>query len=310
MPKPIRKAVFPVAGLGTRFLPATGAVPKEMLPIVDRPAIDYAVTEAAAAGIERMIFVTAQGSTALKDRFDRHGELEQALQAAGKTAALERLGSVLPPGVRWSTVRQPAALGLGHAVLCARDLVGDEPFAVLLPDDLIVADPPCLAAMAARHAETGGNLLAVENVPRERTGRYGIVDPGPGGEGRDGLAEVRGLVEKPAPAAAPSTLAVVGRYILQPEIFAALDGVAPGAGGELQLTDAIAALIGCQPVHGCRVEGVRFDCGEPQGWLAANIALALRRPDLAGLRERLRAVLDASEPPDGTAGLRRPGGAA
>ena len=292
MPKPIRKAVFPVAGLGTRFLPATKAVPKEMLPVVDRPVIEYAVAEAAAAGVTHMIFVTAKGKSALQDHFDRHVELEAVLKAEGRTAELERLAAIVPDGVHCSVEIQPAPLGLGHAVWCARHIVGDEPFAVILPDDVVMADTGCLAQMTACYSAAGGNLLAVQDVPPDRTDRYGILDVGNDEDCPGGLAEVRGLVEKPAPADAPSTLSIVGRYILQPEIFAALENGERGAGGEIQLTDAIAALIGRQPVHGFRFEGVRFDCGDRQGWLMANVAFALNRPDFHDIRENLRALLD------------------
>ncbi len=302
MARPIRKAVFPVAGLGTRFLPATKAVPKEMLPVVDRPLIDYAVAEAAEAGASHMIFVTAEGRTALEDHFDRNAELEEALEAKGKSAELERLAAIAPEGVRLSTVRQPAPLGLGHAVRCARHLVGDEPFAVILPDDLVMAQTPCLAQMAARYAGAGGNLLAVQDVPRAHTGRYGILDVGADEARPGGLVEVRGLVEKPAPEAAPSTLSIIGRYILQPEIFQVLESGEPGAGGEIQLTDAIAALIGRQPVNGFRFEGRRFDCGDRRGWLSANVAFALDRPDLPGVRESLRDLLDPAARPENTGG--------
>ena len=292
MPKPIRKAVFPVAGLGTRFLPATRAVPKELLPVVDRPLIDYAVREAAEAGVTRMIFVTSGRDTALRRHYRPDTELERALESRGRIAERDRLAEIVPEGVQFEFVDQPEPLGLGHAVRCTREHVGDEPFAVLLPDDLVQAEPGCLAQMFGRYRESGGNLLAVETVSPDRTDRYGVLDVGAEEIVPGGLADVRGLVEKPSPADAPSTLAVVGRYILQPEIFAALDGVAPGAGGEIQLTDAIAALIGRQPVSGFRFEGVRFDCGDRQGWLMANVALALDRPDFDGIGERLRALLD------------------
>lgn len=292
MPEPIRKAVFPVAGLGTRFLPATKAVPKELLPVVDRPLIDYAVSEAAEAGVTHMIFVTSRRDTALERHYRPDAALENTLESRGKIAERDRLAAIMPEGVRFEFAYQPEPLGLGHAVRCARKTIGDEPFAVLLPDDLVVAEPGCLAQMFGRYRETGGNLLAVEDVPPDRTDRYGILDIGAEEKLPGGLAEVRGLVEKPLPADAPSTLAIIGRYILQPEIFAALEGGEPGAGGEIQLTDAVAALIGRQPVFGVRFEGVRFDCGEPQGWLAANVACALVRPDFEGIGERLQALLD------------------
>lgn len=291
MSDPVRKAVFPVAGLGTRFLPATKAVPKEMLPVVDRPVIDYAVAEAAEAGITHMIFVNSRGKGALEDHFDRHAELEAALTAKGKSAELEKLATIVPAGVSWSVVRQPEPLGLGHAVWCARDIVGNEPFAVLLPDDVVMADTGCLAQMAAQHRHVGGNMVAVENVPRNQTDRYGILDVGQDDDRPGGLAEVQGLVEKPAPAVAPSTLSIIGRYILQPDIFTALESGTRGAGGEIQLTDAMATLIGRQPFNGYRFEGERFDCGDRQGWLSANVAFALKRPDLPDLRARLADIL-------------------
>jgi len=291
MPDPVRKAVFPVAGLGTRFLPATKAVPKEMLPVVDRPVIDYAVAEAAEAGITHVIFVNSRGKGALEDHFDRHAELEAVLTAKGKSEELDKLAAIVPAGVSWSVVRQPEALGLGHAVWCARDSVGSEPFAVLLPDDVVMAEKGCLAQMAALYSETGGNMVAVENVPRDQTDRYGILDVGADDDRPGGLVEVRGLVEKPSPDTAPSTLSIIGRYILQPEIFAALASGTSGAGGEVQLTDAMATLIGRQPFNGYRFEGERFDCGDRQGWLTANVAFALKRPDLPGLRARLADIL-------------------
>lgn len=292
MPKPIRKAVFPVAGLGTRFLPATKAVPKELLPVVDRPLIDHAVAEAAEAGVTHMIFVTSERDTALRRHYRPNAELEKTLESRGKIAERDRLVAIVPDGVQFEFAIQPEPLGLGHAVWCARQTVGDEPFAVLLPDDLVQAEPGCLAQMVGRYRETGGNLLAAETIPPDRTDRYGILDVGAEDMVPAGLADVRGLVEKPPPAEAPSTLAIVGRYILQPEIFAALDGVAPGAGGEIQLTDAIAALIGRHPVSGFRFEGVRFDCGDRQGWLMANVAFALDRPDFGGIGDKLQALLD------------------
>lgn len=291
MTDPIRKAVFPVAGLGTRFLPATKAIPKEMLPVVDRPVIEYAVSEAAEAGIAHMIFVNSRGKGALEDHFDRHAELEEALTAKGKAAELEKLASIVPQGVTWSVVRQPEALGLGHAVYCAREIVGEEAFAVVLPDDVVMAQTGCLAQMIARYGHVGGNLVAVEDVPLEHTDRYGILDVGVDEGTTGGLAEVRGLVEKPAPADAPSTLSIIGRYILQPRIFVELESGTRGAGGEIQLTDAMAALIGRQPFHGLRFAGRRFDCGDRLGWLAANVAFALRRPDLPDVRQQLSDLL-------------------
>jgi UTP--glucose-1-phosphate uridylyltransferase len=277
--KTLRKAVFPVAGLGTRFLPATKAIPKEMLTVVDRPLIQYAVEEALEAGVEQLIFVTGRGKTALEDHFDIAYELEATMKARGKP--LEVLDSTrLAPGVLTS-VRQQEPLGLGHAVWCAREIVGDEPFAVLLPDDLMAARAGgrgCLAQMVEAYQKVGGNIVCVEEVPRQRTASYGIVDPG----ARDGnLTEVRGLVEKPTPEEAPSTLGVVGRYILQPEVMRILDSKETGAGGEIQLTDAMAKLIGTQAFHGVTVEADRHDCGDKIGFAKANLALALQREDVA-----------------------------
>jgi len=274
----IRKAVFPVAGLGTRFLPATKAVPKEMLPVVDRPLIDYAVEEALAAGIEDIIFVTGRGKSAIEDYFDHAIELENVLGGRGKEAELAAARSpVLSPG-RIAYTRQQQALGLGHAVWCAREFVGDEPFAVLLADDLVMAETPCLKQMVDVHQETGGSVVAVMDVPREHTNRYGILEIG-ADDGK--LAEIKGLVEKPDPKDAPSTLSIIGRYILLPEIFTELDRHETGAGGEIQLTDAMARMIGGKPFDGLRFEGRRFDCGDKAGFLEANIAFALARDDLA-----------------------------
>ncbi|MGE5722003.1 MAG: UTP--glucose-1-phosphate uridylyltransferase GalU [Sphingomonadales bacterium] len=274
--KAVRKAVFPVAGLGTRFLPATKAIPKEMLTVVDRPLIQYAVEEAREAGIEQMIFVTGRGKGALEDHFDIAFELEATMSGRGKSlAALDscraEAGSIV-------SVRQQEPLGLGHAVWCARDIVGDEPFAVLLPDDLMWGRPGCLKQMVDAYEQVGGNVICVQNVAREKTSSYGIVTPG-ASEGT--LTEVKGLVEKPRPEEAPSTLAVVGRYILQPDVMRVLGTQKRGAGGEIQLTDAMAALIGSQPFHGVAVDAVRYDCGDKAGFVTANIALALDREDLA-----------------------------
>ena len=274
--KKVRKAVFPVAGLGTRFLPATKAMPKEMLTVVDRPLIQYAVEEALEAGIEQLIFVTGRGKTALEDHFDVAYELEATMRGRGKS--LEPLDSTRLSAGALSSVRQQQPLGLGHAVWCARHLVGDEPFAVLLPDDLMVGRPGCLAQMVAAYEKVGGNIVCVEDVPRERTASYGILTPGR----QDGnLTEVRGLVEKPKPEEAPSTLGVVGRYILQPEVMRILDSKETGAGGEIQLTDAMAKLIGTQPFHGVTVDAERHDCGDKIGFVRANLALALKREDVA-----------------------------
>ena len=286
----LRKAVFPVAGLGTRFLPATKATPKEMLPIVDQPLIQYAVEEAAAAGVELMVFVTGRGKGAIADHFDAAYELEAELEAAGKTAQLEEVRGILPAGVACVYLRQPQALGLGHAVLCAEPVIGDEPFAVILADDLIDADDaPCLAQMADVWRETGGCVVAVEQVPPERISRYGVVAGEPAGERR---WSVRQIVEKPPAAEAPSDLGVVGRYVLTPDIFARIRETARGAGGEIQLTDAIALQLDHGPVTAYRFEGRRYDCGSKLGFLQASVEYGLKRADLgAELRAALKAVL-------------------
>jgi UTP--glucose-1-phosphate uridylyltransferase len=269
-PARVRKAVFPVAGLGTRFLPATKAIPKEMLTILDRPLIQYAVEEAREAGIEQMIFVTGRGKGALEDHFDIAYELEATMTARGKPLdALD--GTRFPPGAIVS-VRQQEPLGLGHAVWCARDIVGDEPFAVFLPDELMLGSPGCMAQMVAAYERVGGNVVAVLEVPPEETHRYGVIVPG----ARDGrLVAIEGLVEKPPQGTAPSNLMLPGRYILQPEVMRALDAHEKGAGGEIQLTDAMARLIGTQPFHGYAFDGERHDCGEKAGFAIANLALAL-----------------------------------
>jgi UTP--glucose-1-phosphate uridylyltransferase len=277
MMRRVRKAIFPVGGLGTRFLPATKAMPKEMLPVVDKPLIQYAVEEARAAGIEELIFVTGRGKTTIEDHFDHSYELEQTLEARGKTAELEALRAWLPPAGDVAYTRQQVPLGLGHAVWCARDLVGDEPFAVLLADDLILAQTPCLKQMCDIYPEVRGNMVAVMDVPKEHTSRYGILSPGRD-DGR--LVQVRGLVEKPKAEEAPSTLAVIGRYILEPAVFAHLDKKSKGAGGEIQLTDSLVPMIGTSPFHGYRFEGKRFDCGDKIGFFEAQIAFALARTDL------------------------------
>lgn len=282
----IRKAVLPVGGLGTRFLPATKSIPKEMLPVVDKPLIQYGVEEARAAGIEEIIFVTSRGKTAIEDHFDHHWELIATLEARGKTAELELARSMMTAAGKISFTRQPEALGLGHAVWCARNLVGREPFAVILPDDLVLGEPGCLAQLVDAYGNVGGNLVAVEDVPREQTNRYGILDV-VSDDGR--LAEAKGLVEKPAPEVAPSTLSIIGRYILQPEVFDELDRQERGAGNEIQLTDAMARTIGRQPFHGLRFDGKRFDCGSKAGFLEANLAYALEREDLGDtMREILK----------------------
>ena len=288
----IRTAVFPVAGLGTRFLPATKTVPKEMLPIVDRPLIQYAVDEAIEAGCETLVFVTNRYKHAIADYFDKAYELEQKLEHAGKDAQLELVRNVLPAGVRAVFVTQVEALGLGHAVLCARSVVGDEPFAVLLPDDLIWngRGKGALTQMADLASECGGSILAVEDVAPERTGSYGIVDAH-AFDGRAGV--VRSIVEKPAPTEAPSTMAVVGRYILQPRIFDLLEETLPGSGGEIQLTDAIARLLKEDAVRAYRFHGTRFDCGSHLGLVEATIRFALDNEKLsAGAAAAMNSALD------------------
>jgi UTP--glucose-1-phosphate uridylyltransferase len=274
--KKVRKAVFPVAGLGTRFLPATKAVPKEMLTVVDRPLIQYAVEEALEAGIEQMIFVTGRGKTALEDHFDIAYELEATMRGRGKPLdALD--GTRLPPGSVVS-IRQQEPLGLGHAVWCARDIVGDEPFAVFLPDEVMVGSPNCTRQLVDAYEQVGGNVVAMLEVPAEETHKYGVVRPG---ETKGRLTEILGLVEKPEPGTAPSNLMLPGRYVLQPEIMKALGEIGKGAGGEIQLTDAMAALIGTQTFHGLIFDGERHDCGHKLGFVLANLALGLKRDDLA-----------------------------
>jgi len=283
--KTLRKAVLPVAGLGTRFLPATKAMAKEMLPVVDKPLIQYAVEEARAAGIEQFCFVTGRGKTALVEHFDIAFELEATLRERGKADALALLeGAAATPGSIVS-VRQQVPLGLGHAIWCARAFIGDDPFAIMLPDDLVLAEVSWVKQLADIHQATGGNVVAVEEVPRAHTNRYGILKVG-ADDGR--VAEVLGLVEKPKPEEAPSTLSIVGRYVLMPEVIAELARFERGAGGEIQLTDAMARLIGRQPFHGLRCTGRRFDCGDKAGYLEAQIAFALARPDLAA---KVRAFL-------------------
>lgn len=275
--KPVRKAVFPVAGLGTRFLPATKVMPKEMLPINDRPLIQHVVEEAQEAGIEEFIFVTGRYKEMLEEHFDFQPELEQTLEARGKTDMLKKVRSSEMPAGRLFLTRQPRPLGLGHAVWCAAKLVGDEPFAVLLPDVLVQAPKGCLAQMVDVYNECGGNVIAVEDVPRAETNKYGIVDTG----GIDGKTiEVKGLVEKPDPDKAPSTLSVIGRYILQPEVFDHLSAFETGAGGEIQLTDAMAKLIGKQPFNTLRFEGKSYDCGKRLGFIEANIAYGMASKDI------------------------------
>ena len=277
MPAKLRKAVFPVAGLGSRFLPVTKASPKEMLPIVDKPLIQYAVEEAAAAGITEMIFVTGRNKRAIEDHFDKAYELETELERKGKNVLLDQVRSVLPEGVRCIYIRQPEPLGLGHAVLCARPVVGDEPFAVLLADDLMDGEPPATARMAQVFAREGVSLLGVEEVPRDQTQSYGIVTID---RMADDLARIHSIVEKPRPAEAPSNLAVIGRYVLTPRIFDLLAEVSPGAGGEIQLTDAISALLRHERALAVRLPGRRFDCGSKLGYLEASVEFGLRHPDI------------------------------
>jgi UTP--glucose-1-phosphate uridylyltransferase len=280
--KPIRKAVFPVAGLGTRFLPATKAIPKEMLPIVDRPLIQYAVDEAREAGIEQMIFVTGRGKTALVEHFDIAYELESTMSERGKDMSALDATRFLPGNL--ITVRQQVPLGLGHAIWCARAIVGDEPFAIFLPDEFMHGSPGCMAQMVEQYNKVGGNLLSVLEVPLDQVSSYGVIDPGT----RDGkLTEVKGLVEKPNQENAPSNLIISGRYILQPEVMQVLAAQEKGAGGEIQLTDAMAQMIGDQPFHAVTFDGQRYDCGSKTGYIEANLAVALSRPDMA---DEVRAI--------------------
>ncbi|MES2242991.1 MAG: UTP--glucose-1-phosphate uridylyltransferase GalU [Pseudomonadota bacterium] len=273
----LKKAVFPVAGLGTRFLPATKAQPKEMLPVVDKPLIQYAVEEAYAAGIRHMIFVTGRNKRAIEDHFDTAYELETELEAAKKHHLLEIVRSMNPGDMDFSYVRQPRSLGLGHAVLCAEHLVGDEPFAVLLADDLMVGEPPVLAQMAARFEQVQQSILAVQEVPLEHTRRYGIVATEPA---VDGLMKVIKMVEKPAPEVAPSRMGVAGRYILTPAVFRHIRSQPTGVGGEIQLTDGIAGLMGEESVYAFQYAGKRYDCGSKEGFLEATVELALQHPEV------------------------------
>ncbi len=288
----IRKAVFPVAGLGTRFLPATKAMPKEMLPVVDKPLIQYAVEEAKAAGIEQFFFVTSRAKSAIDDHFDRAFELETTLRERGRTDLVRDLEARLPEPGQIAYTRQQTPLGLGHAVWCARGLVGDEPFAVLLADDLMVCERPCLSQMVEAYHEVGGNLVAVIDVPREQTPRYGVLDV-ISDDGR--LVRARGVVEKPEPEKAPSTATIIGRYIIQPAVFGYLARAEAGSGGEIQLTDALEKLIrDGQSFHGLRFAGRRYDCGDKLGFLEATLALGLAHPELGpGLKEILGNYLQA-----------------
>ncbi|KUJ82704.1 UTP--glucose-1-phosphate uridylyltransferase [Ruegeria marisrubri] len=283
----VTKAIFPVAGLGTRFLPATKSVPKEIMTLVDRPLVQYAIDEARAAGIKDFIFVTSRGKSALEDYFDHNPVLERELRKKGKTQLLEVLKSTNMESGAVAYIRQHKALGLGHAVRCARRLIGDEPFAVILPDDVIAAEKPCLQQMVEAYAETGGNMVATMEVPREMTSAYGVLDVS---EDMGSVVRVRGMIEKPAPEDAPSNLAVIGRYILGPSVLSQLERTKKGAGGEIQLTDAISAdILNNVPVYGYRFQGQRFDCGSKAGFLQATVAFALGREDL---RDDLRDYLD------------------
>ncbi|MGB0411383.1 MAG: UTP--glucose-1-phosphate uridylyltransferase GalU [Pikeienuella sp.] len=292
--KPIRKAVFPVAGLGTRFLPATKAVPKEVLPLVDRPLIQYAIDEARAAGITDFIFVTAKGKSALEDYFDSAPELKRALKAKGKKDLLEAIEPAEMASGAISYIRQQEALGLGHAVWCARRLVGNEPFAVILPDDVIAAEKPCLSQMVEAYEETGGNIVAAMEVAPDQVSKYGVIASD---GGRHDLVRMKGMIEKPDQADAPSNLAVIGRYILNPSVMKNLGAMKQGAGGEIQLTDAIAEDIDLgRDSFGCRFQGQRFDCGSKAGYLQATVAFALARKDLRDeFADYLSSVMEFSQ---------------
>lgn len=284
--KPVRKAVFPVAGLGTRFLPATKVMPKEMLTLADRPLIQHAVDEARDAGIEEFIFITGRYKEMLVEHFDYQPELMATLEKRGKKELMDKLISAEMPENKLFTTRQAKPLGLGHAIWCAKKLVGDEPFAIILPDDVVMAKKGCMAQMMETYEQVGGNIVGVMDVPRQDTSSYGILDI----EKDDGkLVSIKGLVEKPKPEDAPSTLSIIGRYILQPEVFKHLSAFETGAGGEIQLTDSMAKLIGTQPFHGLRYEGTRYDCGSRLGFVAANIAYGLADPEIG---DSLRKMLD------------------
>jgi UTP--glucose-1-phosphate uridylyltransferase len=274
--KPIRKAVFPVAGMGTRFLPATKAIPKEMLPIIDRPLIQYAVDEAREAGIEQLIFVTGRGKTAIVEHFDYAFELETTLRERSKNLEILEPTRILPGNL--VTVRQQVPMGLGHAIWCARAIVGEEPFAIFLPDELMIGSPGCMKQMVEAYNDIGGNIISVLEVPHEEVSSYGVIAPG---KSSGNLTEVTGLVEKPKQEDAPSNLIISGRYILQPEVMRVLEGQEKGAGGEIQLTDAMAQMIGSQPFHAVTFAGRRFDCGSKVGFVEATLALALEREDMA-----------------------------
>ncbi len=288
----VRKAVFPVAGLGTRFLPATKAMAKEMLPVVDKPLIQYAVEEAYASGIKQIIFVTGAGKSAIENHFDHSCELEHTLMARGKDAQLKELHDLIPESGSIIYTRQNQPLGLGHAIWCARNIVGNEPFAVLLADDLIKAEKPVLKQMIEKFDALQSSIVSVVAVAKEDTSKYGILDAAPL---VDGVTKVRGLVEKPKPEEAPSNLAIIGRYILTPEIFDILEGKEVGAGGEIQITDAMARLLKTQDIYGYRYTGTRFDCGNKAGFQMANLAFSLDRPDM---RERLIPYINELLKPD------------
>lgn len=285
--KPVRKAVFPVAGLGTRFLPATKAIPKEMLPIIDRPLIQYAVDEAREAGIDQLIFVTGRGKTSIVEHFDHAFELEATMSERNKSLEVLKPTRIQPGNLL--TVRQQVPMGLGHAIWCARAIVGNEPFAIFLPDELMVGSPGCMKQMVEAYEQVGGNLVSVLEVPREEVSSYGVIAPGT----RNGtLTEVTGLVEKPKVDEAPSNLIISGRYILQPEVMETLEGQEKGAGGEIQLTDAMSKMIGQQPFHAVTFNGRRFDCGSKAGFVEATLALALEREDMAAdVRQIARRLL-------------------
>jgi len=283
--KPIKKAVFPVAGMGTRFLPATKVMPKELFPIVDRPLLQYAVDEALEAGIEQMIFVNGRGKGMIEDHFDMAYELERTMEDRSKDRSVLE-GTRLTPG-DCVFMRQQEPLGLGHAIWCARDIIGDEPFAIFLPDEFMVGSPGCMKQMVDAYNKLGGNIVCALEIPIEKTPSYGVIDPGY----RDGpITEVKGLVEKPAAGTAPSNLILPGRYILQPEVMRILETQAAGAGGEIQLTDAMAQMIGQQPFHGMTFDGKRYDCGSKQGYVEANLAMALAHPDMGS---DIRAMAEA-----------------
>ena len=291
MTQNVRKVVFPVAGLGTRFLPATKAVPKEMLPIVDRPLIQWAVEEAAAAGCNEFIFVSSPHKRAILEHFSPAPAYEEVLEARGKHDEMALLQAGLPANAKITEVFQDKPLGLGHAIWCAREAVGDEPFAVILPDDMVLHGTGCLSQMVEQYKQLGGNLVAIEAVPHDQTQRYGVLDPG---AETGTLVAIKGLVEKPAPADAPSNLAIIGRYILDPQVMEDLSAFNRGAGGEIQITDTLANLIGKLPLHGYKFQGQRYDCGNRVGFLAANLAFALSQGDTGeqgDLGENLRSVL-------------------